>query len=259
MTLLEVRDLHAGYAKGEVIHGMSLTAAEGEITAVIGPNGAGKTTLAQTICGVLRPLSGAVLLDGTALDRATPRERALQGLGYTPQGRNVFGDLTVWENLDVVVRSFGVEAARVDEVLAQFPILRERRKQRAGTLSGGERQQLAIACSLLARPRLLILDEPTTGLAPQVVAMLVDKILEIKAEGAGILWIIEEHPMQILPHCETVCLVESGQIRHRATGDELLADPNFAEMFLGASVTGQEARGPEGGAVHAGGPGERAQ
>jgi ABC-type branched-subunit amino acid transport system ATPase component len=240
MTLLEIRDLHAGYGKGEVIHGLSLTAEEGQVTAVIGPNGAGKSTLARSICGVLRPSSGSIHLGGKDLQRATPRERALAGIGYTPQGRNVFGDLTVWENLDIVVNSFGLPTDRVGEVLDQFPILQERRKQRAGTLSGGERQQLAIACSLLSDPQLLVLDEPTTGLAPQIVAMLIEKILEVKRKGTGILWIIEEHPVHILRHCEAVYLLDSGQIRHRATGAELLADPDFAEMFLGATVSASE-------------------
>jgi ABC-type branched-subunit amino acid transport system ATPase component len=251
MPLLEIRDLHAGYQKGEVLHGMSLTAAEGQITAVVGPNGAGKSTLAKTIAGMLQPASGSVLLDGDPLERRPPRERALAGIGYMPQGRNVFPDLTVHDNLSIVTRSFRVPAARVDEVLEQFPILRERRRQRAGTLSGGERQQLAIACSLLGHPRMLVLDEPTTGLAPQVVSMLVEKILEIRDSGSGVFWIIEEHPTQILPHCEAVYLVEGGRVRHTATGAELLADPDFTEMFLGADGTGLDTPPPEGAAAPA--------
>jgi branched-chain amino acid transport system ATP-binding protein/neutral amino acid transport system ATP-binding protein len=237
MTLLEVQDLHAGYGKSQVLHGMSLTAGEGEITAVIGPNGAGKTTLAKAIAGVIRPQHGSVRLDGEPVDRSTPRQRAIAGLGYTPQGRNVFADLTVQENISVVVDSFAITADRVDEVLDQFPMLRDRRRQRAGTLSGGERQQLAIVCTQLSRPRLLVLDDPTTGLAPQVVAGLIEKIVDVKEQGAGIVWIIEEHPMHILPHCASVYMIDSGQIRHQATGPELVANPRFGEMFLGASVS----------------------
>ncbi len=236
MPLLEIDGLHSGYDEGEVIHGVSVTAAEGGITAVIGPNGAGKTTLAQTIAGVVPARGGAIRFDGEAIERTSARERTLRGLGYTPQRRNVFGELTVQENLDVVVRAFQVPRDRVDEVLAQFPILVERHRQRAGTLSGGERQQLAIASSLLMRPRLLMLDEPTTGLAPQIVETLVAQIRAIRDDGAGVLWVIEEHPSQILPFCDWVYLVESGQVRHQASGPDLLADPNFTEMFLGAQV-----------------------
>jgi ABC-type branched-subunit amino acid transport system ATPase component len=235
-ALLEVESLHSGYGKAEVIHGVTLAAEAGRITGIIGPNGAGKTTIARTIAGLLRHRAGSIHLDGTALAGSSPRERALLGLGYTPQGGNVFPDLTVSDNLDVVMHSFRVAGGRRDDVLRQFPILAERGRQRAGTLSGGERQQLALACSLLMEPKLLLLDEPTTGLAPQVVVHLVEKILEIRDRGAGILWVIEEHPIQVVPHCDQVYLLESGRIRHQATGRELLDDPGFAEMFLGAEV-----------------------
>ena len=236
MPLLEVDGLFSGYDEGEVVHGVSLAAGEGAITAVVGPNGAGKTTLVQTIAGVVPARRGTIRFDAQPLDRCATRERTLRGLGYTPQRQNVFGELTVQENLDVVVRAFHVPRQRLDEVFGQFPILRERARQRAGTLSGGERQQLAIASALLMRPRLLMLDEPTTGLAPQIVAALIEQIRAIRADGAGVLWVIEEHPSQILPHCDWVYLVESGQVRHEATGPDLLADPRFTEMFLGARV-----------------------
>lgn len=236
MSLLEIESLHSGYDEGEVVHGVSVAAAEGGITAVIGPNGAGKTTLAQTIAGVVPARRGTIRFDGQPIERCSARERTLLGLGYTPQRRNVFGELTVQENLDVVVRAFKVPRERVEEVLEQFPILRQRQRQRAGTLSGGERQQLAIASSLLMRPRLLMLDEPTTGLAPRIVETLVEQIRAIRGDGAGVLWVIEEHPSQILPHCDWVYLVESGQVRHEASGPDLLADPRFTEMFLGAQV-----------------------
>lgn len=239
--LLEIRDLHAGYGKAEIIHGVTLGADAGRITGLIGPNGAGKTTVARTIAGLLKPRSGSISLDGTPLDDRNPRARALLGLGYTPQEGNVFTDLTVGDNLDLVKRTFGVPAERVEAVLDDFPVLRERLRQRAGTLSGGERQQLAIACSLQMEPKLLVLDEPTSGLAPLIVTMLVDKILEIcGGRGAGILWIVEEHPTQILPYCDHVYLLESGQIRHEASGRELLDDPNFAELFLGADISAPE-------------------
>jgi ABC-type branched-subunit amino acid transport system ATPase component len=234
--LLEVKDLHVGYGSADVLHGVAVTAPAGEITALIGPNGAGKSTLAHTIAGLLHPHQGSVRLEGDDLAGESPRQRARRGLGYTPQGTNVFPELTVAENLNVVANSLDTPPSRTQEILEQFPILAHRRTQRAGTLSGGERQQLAIGCSLLMEPKLLILDEPTTGLAPQVVSMLIEKILEIRDHGAGIVWIIEEHPAQILPHCQTVYLLESGAIKHSAAGANLLNDSEFTQMFLGASV-----------------------
>ena len=236
MPLLEVENLTSGYGRNNIIRGITFAADEGSITAIIGPNGAGKTTLVQTIAGVVDARGGSVKLGGEPLDGMPARERARRGLGYTPQLRNVFGALSVEDNLEVVTRAMRLPHDRVDEVFELFPILAERRKQRSGTLSGGQRQQLAIASSLLMRPRLLILDEPTTGLAPQIVDSLIEQICVIERSGTGVLWVIEEHPSQILPLCGRVFLMESGQIHHEANGPQLLADPGFAEMFLGARI-----------------------
>ncbi|WP_396922469.1 ABC transporter ATP-binding protein [Mycolicibacterium sp.] len=236
MSLLDVENLTSGYGRNNIIRGVTLSAEHGSITAIIGPNGAGKTTLVQTIAGVVDARGGSVTLDGQNLEGMSARERARRGLGYTPQLRNVFGALSVEDNLEVVTRAMGLPRERLDEAFDLFPILAERRKQRAGTLSGGQRQQLAIASSLLMRPQLLILDEPTTGLAPQIVDSLIDQICRIERGGTGVLWVIEEHPSQILPLCKSVFLMDSGQIRHEASGPELLADPNFAEIFLGARI-----------------------
>ncbi|MEE6167554.1 MULTISPECIES: ABC transporter ATP-binding protein [unclassified Mycolicibacterium] len=236
MPLLDVENLTSGYGRNNIIRGVTLTAEHGSITAIIGPNGAGKTTLVQTIAGVVNARGGSVKLEGDRLDAMSTRERARHGLGYTPQLRNVFGALSVEDNLEVVTRAMGLARERLDEVFDTFPILAERRKQRAGTLSGGQRQQLAIASSLLMQPKLLILDEPTTGLAPQIVDSLIEQICRIERGGTGVLWVIEEHPRQILPLCGRVFLMDSGQIRHDASGPDLLADPNFAEIFLGARI-----------------------
>ena len=234
--MLEVENVVSGYGRNEVVRGISMSAEGGSITGIIGPNGAGKSTLVQTIAGVVPSRNGHVRLGGEAIEGRSARERAIAGLGYTPQLRNVFGVLSVEENLDVVVRAMRLPHARLREVYELFPILEERRKQRAGMLSGGQRQQLAIAAALLMRPRMLILDEPTTGLAPQVVDSLVEQILAIEAGGTGVVWVVEEHPSQILPLCDRVYLMKSGQIHHEANGPTLLADPSFAEMFLGARV-----------------------
>ncbi|BBX32340.1 branched-chain amino acid ABC transporter ATP-binding protein LivF [Mycolicibacterium mageritense DSM 44476 = CIP 104973] len=236
MSLLDVENLTSGYGRNNIIRGVTLSAEHGSITAIIGPNGAGKTTLVQTIAGVVDARGGSATLDGQNLEGMSARARARRGLGYTPQLRNVFGALSVEDNLEVVTRAMRLPRERLDEAFDTFPILAERRKQRAGTLSGGQRQQLAIASSLLMRPQLLILDEPTTGLAPQIVDSLIDQICRIERGGTGVLWVIEEHPSQILPLCKSVFLMDSGQIRHEASGPELLADPNFAEIFLGARI-----------------------
>jgi len=236
VSMLEVENLTSGYGRNEVVRGVSLVAQEASITAIIGPNGAGKSTLVQTIAGVVPTRGGHVRLRGRPMETRGARDRAMAGLGYTPQLRNVFGVLSIEENLDVVVRAMKLPPSRIQEVFDLFPILEERRKQRAGTLSGGQRQQLAIAAALLMRPRMLILDEPTTGLAPQVVDSLIEQILTIEASGTGVVWVVEEHPSQILPLCERVYLMESGQIHYEANGPTLLADPSFAEMFLGARV-----------------------
>ncbi|MBN3512040.1 ABC transporter ATP-binding protein [Mycolicibacterium nivoides] len=236
MALLEVDNVTSGYGRNNIIRGVTLTAGHGSITAIIGPNGAGKTTLVQTIAGVVNARGGTVKLDGEMLEQLPARDRARRGLGYTPQLRNVFGALSVEDNLEVVTRAMGLPRERLDEAFDTFPILAERRKQRAGTLSGGQRQQLAIASSLLMRPKMLILDEPTTGLAPQIVDSLIEQICRIERGGTGVLWVIEEHPKQILPLCERVFLMDSGQMRHEASGPELLADPNFTEIFLGARI-----------------------
>lgn len=234
--MLEVESLTSGYGRNEIVRDVSLVAGQGSITAVIGPNGAGKSTLVQTIAGVLPTRRGQTTLRGELMNGRSARERALAGLGYTPQLRNVFGELSVEENVDVVVNSMKLPRERVSELFEIFPILQLRRKQRAGTLSGGERQQLAIGTALLMRPQILILDEPTTGLAPQVVDSLIDQIRAIVARGTGVVWVVEEHPAQILPLCERVYLMESGCIHHQANGPALIADPGFAEMFLGARL-----------------------
>lgn len=234
--MLEVQNVTSGYGRNEIIRGVSLMAEEASITAIIGPNGAGKSTLVQTIAGVVATRRGHVWLCGEPLEGRSARDRALAGLGYTPQLRNVFGVLSVEENLDVVVRSMKLPHKRIREVFDLFPVLEKCRKQRAGTLSGGQRQQLAIAAALLMRPRMLILDEPTTGLAPQIVDSLIEQIGAIEGAGTGVIWVVEEHPSQILPLCERVYLMDSGLIHHEANGPALLADPAFGEMFLGARV-----------------------
>lgn len=233
MSLLEVKDLQSGYGRIPVLHGVSLSVEAGEMVAVLGANGAGKSTLMKTIARILWIISGDVVFDGTSALTLEPHQMTQLGLGYVPQERNVFPDLTVDDNLRMGAYLTKDGRKGVERALARFPILQERRSQRAGTLSGGERQMLAVACALMLRPKLLILDEPTSGLAPQVTSSLIETIAEINSEGTGILWVVEENPRDVLARCGRVYFLESGTVIRTDTGQGLLEDKDFEALFLG--------------------------
>jgi ABC-type branched-subunit amino acid transport system ATPase component len=234
VSLLEVIDLHSGYGRVPVIHGLDMHVDEGELVAVLGPNGAGKSTLMKSIARVLEAESGEVRFDGTSLAQLEPHGLAALGLGYVPQEENTFPALTVGENLMLGAHAGKAPGRGYGVAFSRFPILAERLKQRAATLSGGERQMLAVACALLSLPRLLILDEPTSGLAPQTTQALIETILRIKEEGTTILWVVEENPKQACAHCDRVYFMDSGTIVREDTGKELMEeDPNLIGMFLG--------------------------
>ncbi len=233
MSLLEVKDVQSGYGRIPVLHGVSLTVEAGEMVAVLGANGAGKSTLMKTIARILWIISGDVVFDGTSALTLEPHQMTQLGLGYVPQERNVFPDLTVDDNLRMGAYLTKDGRKGVERAFARFPILQERRSQRAGTLSGGERQMLAVACALLLQPKLLILDEPTSGLAPQVTESLIETIVEINSEGTGILWVVEENPRVVLARCGRVYFLESGSVIRTDTGRGLLEDEDFEALFLG--------------------------
>lgn len=238
MSLLEVKDLQSGYGRIPVLHGVSLSVEAGEMVAVLGANGAGKSTLMKTIARILWIISGDVVFDGTSALKLEPHQMTQLGLGYVPQERNVFPDLTVDDNLRMGAYLTKDGRKGVERTFARFPILQERRSQRAGTLSGGERQMLAVACALMLRPKLLILDEPTSGLAPQVTASLIETIAEINSEGTGILWVVEENPRDVLARCGRVYFLESGTVIRTDTGQGLLEDKDFEALFLGRKEEG---------------------
>jgi ABC-type branched-subunit amino acid transport system ATPase component len=233
MSLLEITDLCSGYGRVPVIHSLNMRVEEGELVAVLGANGAGKSTLMKTIARSLPATSGEVRLGGESLLDMEPFGVAALGLGYVPQEENLFPELTVEENLKVGQFSAKVGEADFESAFERFPVLRERLKQRAGTLSGGERQMLATACALLHRPRLLILDEPTSGLAPQTTQVLIDAIARINQEGTTILWVVEENPKQVLVHCSRVYFMDTGTIVREDSAQGLLEDPTLRAMFLG--------------------------
>ena len=238
--LLEISDLRSGYGKLPVLHGISMNVAADEIVAIVGPNGAGKSSLLKTIFQLLKPMEGSVHFDGVDLAHLPTNQLAELGMGYVPQGANNFSHLNVEENLKVALtaqRSTDVSAG-LDFAYETFPVLGDRRKQRASTLSGGERQMLAIAGAIVGRPRFVALDEPTTGLAPNIVRNVIAKILEIREGGTTILWVIEENPLEILEHCDRVYLMQGGVFHHELAPSEVSSDQALQEMFFGTGVPG---------------------
>ena len=237
MKLLEVDSLESGYGRLPILHGIDLHVDEGELVALIGPNGAGKSTLLRSIAGLLPCWKGEVCFVGKRVHDYEPNLLPTWGLSYVPQERNVFPELTIAENLEMAASLLKDRRPKIKAAYERFPILGQRQKQAARTLSGGERQMLAIASALMLDPKLLMLDEPTTGLAPVVADEVISHILDINRSGTAILWVVEENPASVLEHCPRVYLIESGQIRRTDSGKNLLNDPKFAELFLGVAQT----------------------
>ncbi len=230
--MLVVRDLDCDYGEVPVLRAVSLDVAAGEVLALLGRNGAGKTTTLRAIMGLVRPRAGSVRLDGAELTRLRPHRIPGQGIAYVPQGRRLFPSLTVAENLrmGLLVRGGGGET--LEEVLELFPVLRERLRQRAGTLSGGEQQMLATARALCARPRILLLDEPTEGLMPALVQRLLETVRALRSRGVGIL-LVEQRIEAALEVADRVVLLETGRVRHEATAGELSAHPDVLLRYVG--------------------------
>lgn len=237
--LLEVNDLHTGYGTLPVVHGVSLSVDANEIVAIVGPNGAGKTSIVKAIMGQLPVMGGTVTFDGQDLSQIRPAARQRLGMSTVPQIGSTFPDLTVEDNLSVSFSSLTKEAIpqAIEATYLMFPVLSERRRQLARTLSGGERQMLAFGSGIGTGPRFLALDEPTTGLAPTIIDSLVDKIMEFRESGASILWVIEEEPLLILPHVDRVYVLNSGVVQAEMRAEELLADRSLHSLFFGTETT----------------------
>ena len=232
--MLEVRGLRAGYGAIEVLHGIDLDVAEGECVALIGANGAGKTTTLRTICGLIAPKAGSIRLRGREIGGLSGHAIVREGVVMCPEGRQVFPQMTVLQNLRMgaYARRDGEQAADLDRMMAMFPILRDRAGQAAGTLSGGEQEMLAIARALMARPKLCIFDEPSLGLAPKIVAEVAATIARIKATGMTIL-LVEQNALMALRLADRAYLVEAGEIVLQGTGAELQSHPDVARAYLG--------------------------
>ena len=233
--LLDVRDLQAGYGPINVLHGLSLTVQPGEIVAMIGANGAGKTTTLMCLSGVVKARAGAVVFDGGDVTRVPAHDIVRRGLAQAPEGRKIFPRLTVLENLQMGAytrRDPDGVAKDIEKAFAMFPILRERQHQAGGLLSGGQQQMLAIARALMARPKLLLLDEPSLGLAPQIVVQIFDVIRELNRQGVSVL-LVEQNARMALKVAHRGYVLETGRITLTDTGAALLSDPRIRAAYLG--------------------------
>ena len=233
--MLEIRDLDVGYGEVLALRGIGLTVGDGESVAVIGANGAGKSTLLRTISGLLRPRRGGISFDGARVDRLQPYEVAALGIAHVPEGRRVLPELTVQENLELgayVPRARSQRKESLSWVYEVFPRLAERRRQRAGTLSGGEQQMLAVGRGLMLRPRLLMLDEPSLGLAPILVDVTFEKIAEVRTRGIGIL-LVEQNVQRALGLVDRGYVLEAGQVVLQGPSRGLLEDAHVKVAYLG--------------------------
>ncbi|ODN72304.1 ABC transporter ATP-binding protein [Methylobrevis pamukkalensis] len=232
---LVVRDLVAGYGRLPVLHGLSLDVAAGAMVAIIGPNGAGKSTLTKAIMRLVEVMGGEIRFEGTRIDGLEPQAIAALGVGYVPQTRNVFGALSVEENLELSCNLLprGAAGAAIEAIYARFPRLRQRRSQKGASLSGGERQMLAIGSALISNPKLIILDEPTSGLSPHMTTEVAEGIKAINDAGTTVIWVVEENPQQILALADWVYVLDGGTVRMSCAARDLLGAENFRELFLG--------------------------
>jgi branched-chain amino acid transport system ATP-binding protein len=232
--VLAVRGLHAGYGGTEILHGVDLTVRHGEIVAVVGSNGAGKSTLNRAISGLLRPSRGCIIFAGVPIHRAQPKSIVSRGLIHVPEGRRIFPNLTVRENLDLGSYRRG-RVRRTDNrrrVFALFPRLQERQSQLAGTLSGGEQQMLAIGRALMAEPKLLILDEPSLGLSPLVVEQVFSLIKRINAEDVAVL-LVEQNVVQSLELAKRAYVLDNGVFTLQGSAVDIRNNPDLHRAYLG--------------------------
>jgi len=238
--LLEVDGLCVNYGHIEAIRDISFSVEEGTVTSLIGANGAGKTTTLKTLSGLRKVRAGTVTFDGKDITHAPPYERVLMGISQSPEGRGCFPGMTVLENLDMgaFVRKDRKSAAYqkdLDRVFDLFPRLKERERQAAGSMSGGEQQMLAIGRALMAKPRLILLDEPSMGLAPKLIKQIFDIITEINEQGTTVL-LVEQNASQALKRAHTAHILETGEIVRSGTGAELSGDESVKAAYLGGDV-----------------------
>jgi branched-chain amino acid transport system ATP-binding protein len=232
--VLELRGVKVAYGDVEVVHGVDLELGSGEVLGMIGPNGAGKSSVLRSICGLVRPSSGEVRFEGQVLNGMAPERIARLGIALVPEGRHVFKTLTVAENLRMGEMDGREDRAAVEKMLARFPILRERAGEHADRLSGGEQQQLAIARALLGRPKLLMLDEPSLGLAPKTIDLIYELLAGLREEGTTML-LVEQNATRTIDFCDRCVVLGSGIVRASGGREELRDDSEVVHAYLGGA------------------------
>jgi branched-chain amino acid transport system ATP-binding protein len=236
--MIEFDDVVAGYKDFMILNNLSFQAKQGAITLLIGPNGAGKSTVLKTLFGLLKPRQGRVLLDGVDISGATQKALLAKGIAFVPQGRNLFGQLSVYENLELGGITLGMKTTheRIPEVLDFFPRVKERLHSRASALSGGEQKQLEIGRALLLRPKVLLIDEPSIGLSPMVVLDVFKLLRKLADQGTTIL-MVEQNVKSALAYADDAIALESGRLVLHKPASEILADPHMERLFLGGAHT----------------------
>ncbi|WP_374271374.1 ABC transporter ATP-binding protein [Paenirhodobacter enshiensis] len=233
MSFLDASNMTGGYGASDILHDCTLRVEKGQIAVIVGPNGAGKSTAMKAVFGMLKLRGGSVTLDGEDITALSPQERVRKGMGFVPQVNNVFPTMTVEENLEMgaYIREDDYRDT-MEQVYELFPILREKRHQHAGELSGGQRQQVAVGRALMTKPKLLMLDEPTAGVSPIVMDELFDRIIEVARTGISIL-MVEQNARQALEIADTGYVLVQGANKYTDTGAALMADPEVRRTFLG--------------------------
>jgi branched-chain amino acid transport system ATP-binding protein len=231
--MLELRGLKVAHGGVEVLHGVEMSLSEGEVVGMVGPNGAGKSSLLRAICGLTSASAGEISFEGRSLRGLAPEEIARLGIALVPEGRQIFGTLSVAENLGLAARGNGNEA--MEQVLERLPILRQRAGQRADRLSGGEQQQLAVARALLRKPRLLILDEPSLGLAPKMIDVIYGLLEELRTEGTTML-LVEQNAARTIDFCQRSLVLAGGKVRASGRREELQRNPEVLRAYMGRQL-----------------------
>ena len=233
MPILEVKNVVGGYGGVPILNGVNISIEQSDIGVIVGPNGAGKSTTLKAIFGLLKVTSGNVLFEGREIANALPDKLVPMGLSFVPQEKNVFTSLTVEENLEMggFIRRDDISGT-LNEIYDMFPVLKEKRRQQAGELSGGQRQMVAMGRALMSKPRLLMLDEPSAGLSPRYVLEIFEHIVAVNKAGVAIL-MVEQNARQALAFASRGFVLAQGQNRFTGTGPELIADPDVAKSFLG--------------------------
>ena len=233
MSFLAAENMTGGYGGADILHDCTITAEEGEIAVIVGPNGAGKSTAMKAVFGMLNIHTGSVTLDGEDITALTPQDRVAKGMAFVPQTNNVFPTMSVEENLEMgaFLREDDIKVT-MEQVYTLFPILKDKRRQNAGELSGGQRQQVAVGRALMTQPKLLMLDEPTAGVSPIVMDELFDRIIEVARSGISIL-MVEQNARQALNIADKGYVLVQGRNRYTDTGEALLANPEVRKSFLG--------------------------